>query len=185
MKTLKLTLVLTLFLLLLACSEDSSTSPEKSVSLNGHTYKNEIIGFEISAPQDWQLEMNKEINGMQALLIGTKSNYSGMAPSFNLISSDANGMKTSSELLAASETYITTNFPDLTIESSKTMNVGGYDCGELVYSFSYYGVNLKQKQLLFLCGTKISVAVTFTAGKYSYESAVPDFDTIINSLKML
>lgn len=184
MKTLKLISVVIL-VFTLACSEDSSTAPENNVSLNGQTYTNGIIGFSIAAPADWELKTNQDVGGIKTLLIGTKSNYSGIAPSFNIISNDAEGMKTTSELLEASETYITSAFPGVTFEKLQTINLGGFDCGELVYSFNYNGTNLKQKQIVFVCGEKISIAITFTAGKYDYKTAEADFDYVLNTLKML
>lgn len=184
MKTLKLISVIIL-LFTIACSEDSPTSPEKTVNLNGQTYSNGIIGFEITAPEDWILQTNQNVEGIQTLLIGTKSKNEGVTTSFNVISGDANGMKTATELVNSSRDYIAKTFPSVTFEELQTKNINGFDCGELVYSFSYNGVNLKQKQLLFLCGNKVSVAVTFTAGKYNYNSVQNDFNLITNSLKTL
>lgn len=184
MKVFKLITVL-LLVFILACSEDSSTGPEVLVYLDGQTYTNHIFGFQISAPVSWQLEMHKEVAGMSALLVGTKTNFDGFNPSFNLISGNAEGMETPIDLIASSESYIVNQFPGVVFESSQTFVLNGFDCAQLVYSFSYEGVDLKQKQLLFICRKKAVIAVTFTSAKLNYEFIEEDFDSIINSLKML
>lgn len=184
MKTTKTFLFILLTLLIASC-DDNSTSSEKTVSLNGQTYANGVLGFKISAPGDWQLQQNANVADMKALLIGSKLNYTGMAPTFNIISGNAQGMKTSQEMLDASRLYISSHFSDVIFESSRTFNEGGFDCGELVYSFNYNGINLKQRQVLFLCSSKTSIAITFTAEKLNFNNATDDFDFIINSLRML
>jgi len=174
-----------LLLFIFACSNDSSTSPEDLVFIDGQTYTNQIFGFKISAPDAWQLEMNKDVTGMHALLFGIKSNFDGINPTFSLISSDANGMETPGDLLAASESYIVNQFPGVVFEFSETFTVDGFNCALLEYSFIYNGADLKQKQLLFFCRKKAVIAVTFTSEKFDYEFVEEDFNSIINSLKML
>ncbi len=184
MKALKIISVLFLFFLL-ACSEDSSTAPEKSVYIEGQTYRNEIIGIELTTPKDWELQMDQEVGGMSALLVGTRSNFNGIPPSFNLITNNANGIKSASALLNASETYITNTFNQVKFESAEVRTINGCECAELIYSFMYEGVELKQKQILFLCSEELSTALTFTAGKYNYDQISAEFDFITNSLKKL
>lgn len=184
MKTCRIISALTL-VLLLACSEDSPTAPEKSVYIDGQTYRNEIIGLQLSAPENWTLVMNQEVAGMQALLVGNRNDFSGLPPSFNITIDNANEMKSASELLSASEAYILENFPDAVFESKATCAAGEFNCANLVYTFEYNGVELKQRQILFLCERNASVALTFTTGKNSYEEISAEFDFILNSLKKL
>lgn len=184
MKTLKFISIL-LLLFVNACSEDSLTEPESRVYLNGQTYKNKTIGLEISAPSDWLLEMNKDVVGMQALLVGTKPISNSIGASFNIISNSANGISSCRDLLTATESYIAGTFPDASIENSQIININGFECAQIICLFTYNGITLKQKQILFLSNLKVSVSVTFTIEKDSYQIVENDFESIINSIKKI
>lgn len=184
MKVLKFTKIL-LLVFLIACSEDSSTSPEQTVSIKGNTYYNGVLGFSLKAPNNWNIEMNKDISGIHVLLFGTKSGFAGIAPTFSVISSGAGEMKSASELLKASQSYISQRFTDVAFEKELITNIHGIDCGELVYNFEFDGMHLQQKQVLFLCNEKVSVSITFTCMKNNYDSTEQEFDLIKNSLKLL
>ncbi len=184
MKTIKLISIL-LLLFVSACSEDSLTEPESTVYLNGQTYTNKTIGIEISAPADWHLEMNKDVVGMQALLVGTKPISSSIGASFNIISNSAVGISSCRDLLTATESYIAGTFTDALIENSQILNVNGFECAEIICHFTYNGITLKQKQILFLSNLKVSVSVTFTTEKESYNLVENDFESIIKSIKKI
>lgn len=184
MRATKIILIIVLTLLLASC-EDTSTSPEKTVSLNGQTYTNGVLGFSVSAPEDWQLEENVDVADMKALLVGSKLISNGIAPSFNIISSFANGMQTPEDLLISSQTYISSLFDEVIFEKSNIFTAGGFNCAEHIYSFIYNGISLKQKQVLFLCSDKTSIAITFTANAFNFDMVADDFDIIISSLRML
>lgn len=184
MKTTKIILIITLIILLASC-EDNSTSPEKTVFLNGQTYTNGNLGFKISAPRDWQLQQNVDVADMKAMLVGSKSISNGITPSFNIISSCADGLQTPEDLLTSSQNYISSLFDEVIFEKSNTYTAGGFNCAEHIYSFNYNGINLRQKQVLFLCSKKASIAITFTAGTNNYNDVVGDFEYITKSLQTL
>jgi hypothetical protein len=80
---------------------------------------------------------------------------------------------------------LTQMFPGIEFDSKRTVMIDGFDCAEVVYSYNFNGIYLKQKQIMFMCNNSKLLVFTFDSEMTNYESNKADFESIQNSIKKL
>lgn len=181
----KLTIIITLVLmsLLISCKDNPVDPPD--VEINGSTYSNKILGFRISAPEGWELRENVQIGQYKSILEGRKIEFNGKQPSFNIIQEGIQGEIDAITLMNMAEQNLPMMFPSLEFDSKNVVNVGGFECAELVFHHTYQGEDLKQKQLMFCCQPNKLLVITFDSSADRYQQDDEEYDFIKNSIEKL
>jgi hypothetical protein len=184
----KLTFLIISFILsLLISCKDNSTEPDNTpdVEISGSTYSNKILGIKLNAPENWILKKDVVIDQYEAVLFGSRSGTVGSRPSFSIIKQDVTTELDGETILSLISESLTQMFPGIEFDSKRTVMIDGFDCAEVVYSYNFNGIYLKQKQIMFMCNNSKLLVFTFDSEMTNYESNKADFESIQNSIKKL
>ena len=186
MRSFKLVLVnIIIAVLMFGCSDESNPvagNPEPSIE--GNSYYNPELNFQISAPEGWSLTKDIEAGGYHMLLLGELTVNKSAQSTFNIVSEFTGAETGMVQFLPIAKETITSMFGEAEFYSERVFTEGGFECGELVYRLNQDAAPFIHKQLYF-CSNKSIVAVTFNCLSSFYVQVSEDFDSIQKSLKTI
>ncbi len=167
------------------CSDDSNPVADiPEPGIEGNTYSNPELNFQISAPDGWILTKDVEAGGYHILLLGQLSGNAGAQSTFNIVS-EYNGSDIGmADFLPLAKETIKSMFGEVEYYSERVITEGDFECGELVYRLIQDEAPFIHKQLYF-CSNNSIVVVTFNCLSSFYVQVKNDFDYITNSLKTI
>lgn len=89
-----------------------------------------------------------------------------------------------SGLLPTVKEYLKNMFSDVVFYSERIIDLGGLECGELVFQSRQGDLIFKQRQLYFWSNQSI-IVVSFNSTASQYQQLSADFDLIRNSIKTI
>lgn len=156
-------------------------SPDKAPSSN--LYKNDIYGFSIEYPKNWETKNSVDVEGITAIVAFMGPIKNGFQTNINIKTESAEeytlnqyiqvSKQVLSQLLAMND-YILIDEGSLTIN-----NQNAYF---LEYAWNFKGNPLKVKQVIFMNRNNAYI-ITFTSLQNAFEDSVIDFDNSVSTFK--
>lgn len=172
-----------IILIFVSCKENPVNPPENETI--GLSYTNKDLGFKISTPDGWNLEEDVQIGEYKAILVGSKKEFTGTQPTFNIVKQEIPLSFSATELISLSEQNLPIMFPGVEIDSKRTIIIDNYECAEIVFHYTLQGIAVKHKQVLFMCRPTILLVITFDSALNEYVRNSEDFQIIQNSIEKL
>ena len=146
---------------------------------SAYAYNNDAYGFSITAPTGWTT--NEGVSGTVVIFYGPTMPETGTDVNINLVV--ATTTQTLSEAISSLKASYPTDFPNFTLVSENSRNIGGLNSYEIVYTFSDSGNDYKQKQVVFIEKGQ-SFIITCTAIPSNYDTYLPTFEQSIQTFQL-
>ena len=167
------------------CSDESNPVTDiPEPNIEGNTYYNPELNFQISAPDGWSLTKDTDAAGYHLMLLGVYTKNKSSQTTFNIISEHTGSNDGIEEYMQAAKENINNMFTGVEFYSERTVAAGGLECGEVVCQFNRDGAIYILKQLYF-CSNNSIVIITFNCLSSFYLQVSNDFDSIQKSLKAI
>jgi hypothetical protein len=181
-------LCLILFLSLIismACknSDSPTAATDDQPSITNQTYTNPNIGLSVSFPEDWTLQMNVPVNGYDALLVAEKNIQVNIPPSVIILNEKMDSKPPMDALLSGVEDALPDMLENVEIIEKSIIEINGYECGEITYTFTDGENQIKQQQL-YIFHKMFVIMMNFTTDKENFSSYQSDFSKIRNSVEL-
>jgi len=167
----------------LGCSKESPTesTDNQQPFIKEKTYTNPQIGFIVTFPVDWTMQMDVPISDYTASLYAEKEVPMSDNPVIALLTQTMDAKPPMDIMLDNVAEQLPLMLENVTILDKKVIMLNGYECGELTYSFTEAGILYKQKQLYYFNKTFI-IIIGYTAIPAIFEVYLNDFNTIQDSI---
>jgi hypothetical protein len=142
-------------------------------------YDNAQYGFSITAPAEWTFEEGN--SGTVVMFFGPVMPETGTNVNINVIV--GNTAETLSEVISSAKNVYPTDFPNFTLVSESSRNIGGLNCYEIVYTFSDGGNDYKQKQV-FAVENGQDFIITCTSTPSNYDTYLPTFEQSLQTFQL-
>jgi hypothetical protein len=177
-----------LFLLVtIALSCKNSDTPTNATndqpSINDQTYKNPYIGLTVSFPEDWTMQMNVPVAGYDALLVAEKNIQVNIPPNVIILNEKIDSKPPMDALLSGVEDALPGMLENVEIIEQRIIELNGYECGEITYTFTEGDNQIKQQQLYFFNKIYL-IMMNFSTDKENFSSYQSDFSKIKNSIEL-
>lgn len=144
-----------------------------------YAYGNTQYGFSITAPTGWTT--NEGVSGTAVIFYGPTMTETGTDVNINVAVSTT--AQTLSEAISSLKADYPNEFPNFSLVSESSRNIGGLNSYELVYSFTDAGNTYKQKQVVFVENGQ-GFIITCTAIPSNYDTYLPTFDQSIQTFRL-
>ncbi len=170
-------------LLMVVVFTSGCVSPETAQKPSSNLYKNDIYGFSIEYPKNWEIEENFHAEGINTIVVFRGQTEKGFQTNINIITENAK--KYTLDKYVQENKRILPQFYSLNnylLINEGSLTINNHEAYFLEYALINEGTPLMYKQVLLINHNNAYI-ITYTSLQNTFSDNVIDFDNSVSTFK--